>query len=316
MTLQIYDWENPLLALAYHATSAEVLAGTAAAHDRLLLEQAYAHCKALTAHHSRSFYYASVLLPQEKRRAIRAFYAFCRMTDDIVDFPDGDVQARLDEWRQKALSLHPGEEDLVPLAWQDTCSRFQIPRHYADQFIDGVSRDLRQTRYDTFAELAEYCYGVASTVGLISMHVVGFKTTEAIPYAVRLGVALQLTNILRDVAEDWRRDRLYLPQEELAAFGLTTADIDAGRVTEAWRNFMKFQIARTRRLYAEARPGLQMLSRDGRLAIAAAADFYAAILKDIERHDYHVFDRRAFVSGWEKVALLPATFWRTIFSIP
>ena len=174
-----------------------------------------------------------------------------------------------------------------------------------------MARDLRQNRYETFAELAEYSYGVASTVGLISMHIIGFETREAIPYAIRLGVALQLTNILRDVAEDWQRGRLYLPLEELAAFDLRPADIAAGRVTEQWRHFMQFQISRTRRLYAEARPGIQMLNRDGQFAIAAAADFYAAILNDIEKYDYDVFSRRAYVSGRGKLRLLPSIWWRT-----
>lgn len=316
MTLQIYDWENPLLALAHKATVADVLPGAADYHDQELFEQAYVHCEELTATHSRSFFYASALLPTAKRRAIRSFYAFCRQTDDIVDYPHGDVAVRLKDWRHRALSLRPTANDMVPLAWQASCLRYQIPRRYADQFIDGVARDLRQNRYETFAELAEYCYGVASTVGLISMHIIGFETRVAIPYAVRLGVALQLTNILRDVSEDWQRGRLYLPLEELADFGLGPDDIAAGRVTDQWRQFMQFQIARNRRLYAEARPGIQMLSRDGRLAIAAAADFYAAILDDIEKHDYDVFSRRAYVSGLGKIRRLPGIWWRTFVNTP
>ena len=136
------------------------------------------------------------------------------------------------------------------------------------------------------------------------MHIIGFSGPEAIPYAVRLGVALQLTNILRDVGEDWHADRLYLPQNELAAFGLTEEDIDVGRVDDRWRAFLGFQIARNRRLYAQAMPGIALLHPDGRFAIAAAAGLYRAILEDIEAHDMDVFTRRAHVSQWSKVRRL------------
>ena len=197
------------------------------------------------------------------------------------------------------------------MAWVDARARFQIPHRYADQLIDGVSRDLRQDRYETFEDLAGYCYGVASTVGLMSMHVVGFRHKAAIPYALRMGVALQLTNILRDVGEDWKRGRLYLPQEELEDFGVGEDDLEAGVVTERWRDLMRFQIARACRLYAESWPGLALLSRKGRLAIAAAADFYSSILQDIEAHDYDVFGRRAHLTGWAKARRVPGLWWRT-----
>jgi phytoene synthase len=142
------------------------------------------------------------------------------------------------------------------------------------------------------------------------MHIIGFEGAQAIPYAVKLGVALQLTNILRDVAEDWRNRRLYLPLDELSAFGLSEADIAAGVVDDRWRALMRFQIERSRRLYAEGMPGVSMLHSDGRLAIAAAAELYRAILCDIEAHDYDVFTRRAHVSGGGKVRRLPGIWWR------
>ena len=166
-----------------------------------------------------------------------------------------------------------------------------------------------QVRYPTFDALAHYCYGVASTVGLMAMHIIGFESTEAIPYAVRLGVALQLTNILRDIDEDWRAGRVYLPQDELAAFGLTEGDIAAGRVDDRWRAFMRFQIQRTRSLYDEAMPGIALLDKDGRFAITAAAELYRGILDDIELNDYNVFGRRAHMTTWAKLSRLPA-IWR------
>ena len=142
------------------------------------------------------------------------------------------------------------------------------------------------------------------------MYIIGFSSAAAFPYALKLGVALQLTNILRDVGEDWRAGRLYLPLEDLHRFGLEESDIDAGIVDGRWREFMRFQIDRTRRLYRESWPGISLLSADGHFAISVAADLYRAILADIEAHDYDVFSRRAHVSAWRKLRRLPAIWLR------
>ena len=217
----------------------------------------------------------------------------------------------MQEWRRVALQSAPSSQNKVASAWADTRAGFRIPYRFAEQLIDGVMTDLEVDRYQTFEELAEYSYGVASTVGLMSMHIIGFKGQEAIPYAIRLGVALQMTNILRDVGEDWRRGRLYLPLEELEAFGLTEEHIEAGEVTENWREFMRFQIFRNRQLYQEAAPGIQMLDKDGRFAIAASAGLYQAILGDIERNDYDVFTRRAYIGAAGKLARLPRIWWQS-----
>lgn len=275
------------------------------------LDSAYTHCRAVTAQHSKSFSFAARLISAEKRPAIWALYAFCRTVDDIVDHPTAQTETELNTWRQVTHGHNPAPHDPVAVAWNDTVKRYDIPRHYALELIDGVERDLYQTRYHTFADLSTYCYGVASTVGLMSMHITGFSGPEAIPYAVKLGIALQMTNILRDVGEDWQRGRLYLPLEELTGFGLSEQDIERGIVTDTWRRFMRFQIARTRSLYQQAWPGLQMLDNSGRLAITAAAEFYRAILDEIERLDYNVFAHRAYVSKWDKLRQLPGIWWRT-----
>lgn len=311
MTLLIYDWENPLLTLAHQQTPQHRIGPVICLTGDTLVDWAYAYCERITAVNSRSFHLASRLLPPPQRRAVRALYAFCRTTDDIVDNTEGDSSDALQAWRHRAFHSCDHSHDPIPTAWRNACTTYRIPHIYAEQLVDGVARDMVQSRYETFAELAEYAYGVASTVGLMSMHIIGFHSQEAIPYAVRLGVALQLTNILRDVAEDWRRGRLYLPQEELTAFGLTEGDIAAGVVTEKWRSFMRYQIDRNRRLYQEAWPGIAMLNPEGRLAIAAAAEFYAAILQDIEQHDYDVFSRRAHVGKWGKLRRLPSLWWQT-----
>jgi phytoene synthase len=277
--------------------------------DAVQLNRAYQHCARLTAQHSKSFYLSSALLPADKRQATRALYAFCRVGDDLIDRAEGDPAAAIKRWSDIALAADPQTDDLVVLAWSHTQSIYRIPQRYAEQLIHGVSRDLRQTRYQTFEELAEYSYGVASTVGLMSMHIIGFSGPEAIPYAVKLGVALQITNILRDVGEDYRSGRVYLPQEELAAFGITEDQIAAGRVDDRWREFMRFQIARNRLLYKEAWPGIALLNRDGRFAIAAAATLYRGILDDLEAHDYNNFTRRAHVNGRGKIARLARAWW-------
>ncbi len=279
------------------------------AHPRM--DEAYSQCERITAAHSRSFHMASALLPTGKRRPMRALYAFCRLTDDIADSGLANPQARLAQMRQRMLTDSPSPEDPVALAWADTRARFHIPLRYAEQLIEGVERDLRQNRYASFDELAVYCYGVASTVGLMSMHIVGFDGPEAVPYAVTLGVALQLTNILRDVGEDWRGGRFYLPLDELAAFGLTEADVETGQVDDRWRSFLRFQIARTRSLYAEGWDGIARLHADGRFAVAAAARLYEAILDDIEAHDYNVFNRRAHVPDNQKLLMLFKIYWQT-----
>jgi 15-cis-phytoene synthase len=307
-----HTWESTLLSLAREEVPAPVAASVRApSRDSALLARAYADCERITRTHGRTFDMASSLLPPDKRQAIRALYAFCRVTDNIVDGAGEDGEASLVVWRRSATSPAPPVSNLVAVAWADARSRYQIPARYAEQLIAGVARDLHQRRYATFEDLATYAYGVASTVGLMSMHIIGFSGEEAIPYAIKLGVALQITNILRDVGEDWRSGRVYLPLDDLVAYGLMEADLARGRVDDRWRALMRFQIARNRRLYAEAWPGLALLSRDGRFAVAAAGALYRAILDDIEAHDYDVFNRRAHVSTWGKLRRLPGIWWRS-----
>ncbi len=240
---------------------------------------------------------------------MRALYAFCRMSDNIVDCSENDAEQKLAAWHRRALTSEPPSYDLVTVAWSDTRFRYRIPQRYAEQLIEGVGRDLRQKRYCTYEDVVRYAYGVASTVGLMSMHIIGFASEQAIPYAIKLGIALQITNILRDIGEDWANGRLYLPMDEMAAFGLSEADLDRGQVHDRWRSFLRFQIERNHRLYDDANPGIALLNKDGRLAVAAASSLYRAILNDIEAHDYDVFHRRAHVNAWGKVRRLPGIWW-------
>jgi phytoene synthase len=305
------NWENQLLALAGNVPHPHTRPFFSYWAGDVSLRKAYKQAEKITARHSKSFYFASGLLPEEKRSAVRALYAFCRTVDDIVDESSNvECDSRLEYWRGMVESASFADHDLVAAAWADTLTRYHIPRHYALQLIDGVARDLSQVRYQTFEELATYCYGVASTVGLMSMYIVGFQSNEAVPYAIKLGVALQMTNILRDVGEDYRNGRLYLPREELAFYGILESDIAEGYITDNWRQFMKFQIERTRQLYQDSWAGVKMLEREGQLAIGAASVFYQGILDEIEANDYDVFTQRASLSAWDKVSRLPALMGR------
>jgi len=307
----IYEWEKPLYRLALQAIEEKRQAFKASDDHLDLLNQAYQLAEDITKDNSKTFYVASGLLPKRKQQAVRALYAFCRITDDYMDREQKDPRALLKLWHHPALSSHPKRNELIALAWAETRALFDIPWHYSQQLIEGVAQDFSKTRYRDFDELTQYCYGVASTVGLMSMHIIGFSDNKAYPYAIRLGVALQLTNILRDVGEDWRAGRVYLPKSELESFHLSEDDLAEGKVTDNWRSFMRFQIERNRRLYKEAKPGIGYLNRDGRFAIAAAADLYQEILGEIEKNDYDVFTQRATVSGFKKLRKIPGIWYQS-----
>lgn len=314
------SWEEKL----FHRANVTATPALIFGHDvdRETLDVAYLQCAHITRSNSRTFYLSSGLLSREMRAAVRALYAFCRITDDIVDQPAAGTGtegrlAELHAWRRHSLesvqhSADLSTQQLPILAWTDTRARYGIPKAYAEQLIEGVAQDLTHSRYATFDDLAHYCYLVASTVGLMTMHIVGYAGPQAIPYAIKLGVALQLTNILRDVGEDWAAGRIYLPQDELAAYGISEEEIAAGKVTPRWRAFMRFQIDRARQLYEEAMPGIGMLGRDGQIAIAASAVLYRDILAKIEENDFDVFTRRAHTSRMEKMRRLPGIWWTTL----
>ncbi|MFL5805851.1 MAG: phytoene/squalene synthase family protein [Roseiflexaceae bacterium] len=269
----------------------------------LALADAYRLCGGITRRHSRSFFLSSQFLPAEKRRAIRALYAFCRTSDNIVDDAGGAASRALARWVALVQAPRPPSDDSVLLAWHDTAVRYRVPRALVDELLAGLAMDLLISRYPSFEDLWLYCYRVASVVGLITMRIIGHQQGAA-PYAVRLGVALQLTNILRDVGEDAARGRIYLPQEDLARFGLCDDDILSRRGGGRFRALMRFEVARAHALYEAAWPGIALLSADSRFAVGAAAEIYRGILDKIVANDYDVFARRAQLSLIEKLLLL------------
>jgi 15-cis-phytoene synthase len=263
--------------------------------------------------HSKTFYFATGLLPRRERAAIRALYAFCRSTDDLVD-RQGATASDVEAWRRQ-VHLPPQQQQLTSLlAWATIRQQYTIEPRYEDELIDGVRMDIERHTYATWTELKNYCYHVASTVGLLSMPIIGLakgaEFEQAAGYAIQLGIALQLTNILRDVGEDARQGRIYLPIEDLAAYHLTTADIYNGVVDERFIGLMQFEINRAQDLYAQALPGIALLSPGARPAVGAAALLYRAILCEIEVINYQVHRIRAHTSALRKLQMLPGILWQ------
>ncbi len=299
----VQGWEEWIVARALRASSTTPFPAPDPEPSPALVREAVRWCHRVSSTFSRTFHLASALLPAPQRSAIRVLYAFCRTADELLDAATPDLTV-FRAWRLLALSGHFPRAEPVLLAFSLVRARYRIPSGYVRDFLDGVALDLTRTRYDTFDELARYCYGVASTVGLMSMHILGFSGPQAVPYAVRLGVALQLTNILRDVGEDLRRGRIYLPRTELREYGVPESHLLEARVDPAWRAFMRFQVDRARALYRSALPGIRYLHPRGRTAVAAAAVLYEGILDAIEHLDYDVFRHRATVGPLHRAALL------------
>ena len=289
-------------------------------------EEAYEICRQITAEYAKTFYLGTLLMPKEKSKAIWAIYAWCRLTDELVDGDKAQytTEATLIEWEQQLESVfagHPIDDTDVALA--DTIQNYPMGIQPFRDMIAGQKMDLVRNRYQTFDELQLYCYRVAGTVGLMSNAVLGIGAdNDGVPWekdkpiyiptdeAIALGVAMQLTNILRDVGEDMQRDRIYLPIEDLHAFDYTEQDLLAGVVDERWQAIAKFQIKRAREYYKQAESGIRYLIRDSRLPVWASLMHYQGILDEIEANNYDVFNQRAFVSKPKKTLSLPIAWLR------
>jgi phytoene synthase len=280
--------------------------------DTLRLQRDFDHTAEVTRLHSRTFYTATALLPAKGRRAIRALYAFCRMTDDLVD-NKAATSTDVDRWRASAARPAHDQDDPVLRSWAHIRDHYGVDLTHQNELIDGVHLDLVHNRYATWAELERYCYLVASTVGLMSIPIVGLAPgvtfERAAPYAIKLGVALQLTNILRDVGEDAARGRVYFPAEDLHRFDLSAEDILRGVHDARFVGLMRFEIARARHLFSEALPGITLLAPGARLAVGAAALLYRAILDEIEGLEYRVHTQRAHTTTMQKLTALPGIYW-------
>jgi phytoene synthase len=269
------------------------------------LAACYRHCGEIARAHSKTFHLSSLCLTPRKRRAVWAVYAFCRIADDLVDghAPAEQRLVALDAWEAGLRDAYAGRPSgPVFTALADAAERFAIPIGPALDLLRGARHDLRVRRYATYDEVERYCDLVASTVGLLVLPVLGTVAPDAERHAIALGRAMQMTNILRDVGEDARMGRIYLPAEDLARFGCSEDAIAAGIVDAPFRALIRFEIDRVRALYREAEPGVDLLAPDARYCVRLALALYRDILDRIEANGYDVFTRRAFVPLRAKAA--------------
>jgi 15-cis-phytoene synthase len=273
------------------------------------LDASYAHCHHVTRHAARNFYYGFLLLPRPKRMALCAAYAYMRRIDDLADTPGALETKRksLGEWRElteRALEGQPGKDPLWP-ALIDAIERHGIPPRYLLDVLTGAEMDLENTPYRTFSDLRQYCYHVAGAVGLVCLHVFGFSDVRAPALAEQMGIAFQLTNILRDAGQDYRMGRVYLPEEDFRRFGCDPREFarnsaPAGALAE----MLSFEASRAWEFYRQAWALIPVVSDDSRRALWALARIYSGLLEEIERRRFDVFSARARLSNTEKIAIL------------
>jgi phytoene synthase len=281
-------------------------------------------CRRITRENAKSFYFASFPLPREKRDATYATYAFCRTADDVVDNaqPGSEDAARTEILKLRELLRDiegggvPDHPLWGPFAW--AIHRFKMPVATFESLLDGIESDLTPRRFATFSDLRSYCFQVASTVGLSLSHIFGFKEDDALSYAANMGIAMQLTNIVRDIGTDYRLGRVYIPQDELQSFGVDEEQISAEHVDDRFRELLRYQIARSREYYRRAFQGIRYLTRDGSHWTAfLMGDVYRAILVQVENNDFDVFRKRASLTLAHKVvrsALAPVNFRRDVLA--
>lgn len=289
-----------------------------------VLEKSYEECRRITAIFSKTFYMGTQLLSEEKRKAVWAVYTWCRRTDDLVDGPRAiqtseELSSILQDWELRLEEIFQGKgRDAIDLAMSDTVATYRdLDIGPFRDMVKGMVMDIEQNRFKTWDDLYLYCYRVAGTVGLMTLPIMGTAlegregVKGATKAAVSLGIALQLTNILRDVGEDRLRGRIYLPLEDLKRFNYSEEDLFNCVLDKRYKNLMKFEIARARRYFRAAQKGVNLLSEDSQLPVQASLDMYSQILDELEANGYDNFNRRAYVSKSKKMATLPLSYLRT-----
>jgi 15-cis-phytoene synthase len=271
------------------------------------------YCQQKAAASGSSFYYSFLFLPPARRRAITALYAFCREVDDVVD-ETADTQlaaTKLAWWRQEIGLLFDGKpQHPVSRALQPALAPFGITAARLNEIIDGMQMDLSQTRYLDFAGLERYCYHVAGVVGMLAAGIFGYTDARTLEYARTLGTAFQLTNIIRDVGEDARKNRIYLPVEDLQRFGVSAADLLAAKHSPAFVELMRFQAERARRYYAAAYAALPAADRRAQRPGLIMAAIYSALLDEIEREGFRVLAGRTSLTPMRKLWIAWKTWLR------
>ncbi len=259
-----------------------------------------------------NFYYSFLMLPKPKREAINVVYAWCRVADDIVDDEESvsTKRVRLVQWAKEfELGLTGNSRYPLVNTLSQIINRFNIPLNHFTELISGMEMDLVKTRYETFDDLKVYCYRVASTVGLICTEIFGYKHVGAKIYAENLGIALQLTNILRDVAADAKKGRIYLPQRDLDRFGYSEEELLAGKYNVKFRRLMAFQAERARTYFRDAITHLSEEDKPLFIAALIMQNIYFRLLQDIEKAEYNVFRRRITVSPLNKILITAGVWW-------
>ncbi|MGH7230348.1 MAG: presqualene diphosphate synthase HpnD [Nitrospiraceae bacterium] len=283
----------------------------------MTLTEAQTYCEIVAKRSGSNFYYSFLFLPRARREAMYAVYAFCKEVDSAVDDPPSgsDPHEQLTRWRKELTAAYHGTPSHpVTVSLAEHIRRLAIPQPYFDDLLDGVEMDLSTIRYATFEELSVYCYRVASVVGLICLHVFGTRSDKARQYAIDLGLAFQLTNILRDLGADADRGRIYLPQEDLARYGYSEADLRARTYSPGFVELMKFECARARGYYRKARQQSESLPGPDRRALTVAEimrGVYVRILDRIERSGYRVFDTRLSLAPSYRLAIAAGIWLRS-----
>ncbi len=275
--------------------------------------------KSIIKHYAKSFYFASVFLPKKKRLATYVIYSFCRYVDNIIDKPRKRTKDELNtelnsikDELEKANRYSESEHPIIGIFIQ-VIKQYGIPVEYAFDLIEGVRMDLIYDRYKNFDELYIFCYRVAAVVGLMMTYILGFNDKSALLYAEKLGIAMQLTNILRDVKEDKENGKIYLPLNEIKSFDLTEEDFINERFNDNFRQFIKMQSERAKLFYEESKDGISLLDKDSRFAIYAALRIYREILEEIEKNDFNVLKGRAFVPNLRKLSILLSEYFSNLF---
>ena len=279
------------------------------------VEIGYQESRDITRREAKNFYYAFLTLPQERRRAIYVAYAFCRYCDDAVDTAESVDQkmATLESLHASLNDAYTGRtSDPLFLALADVSDRHDIPEEYFKQVIHGVESDLTKVRYQDFEELRSYCYQVASVVGLICLQIFGYKDDSAREHAIDLGLAMQLTNIARDIQEDLGLGRIYLPQDEIARFGYSEEALEAGIVNESFIDLMRFQAQRARGYFDSGFKLLPYLSPRSRACPAVMGQLYSKVLQRIEEAEFDVFQHRISLSKTEKLRVTAQTWFTSM----
>ncbi|MFC5770587.1 presqualene diphosphate synthase HpnD [Thauera sinica] len=271
------------------------------------------YCQQKAAKSGSSFYYSFMFLPPGRRQAITALYAFCREVDDVVDecHDPSIAQAKLEWWRQEVARVYGGTPaHPVGQALKDVVGTHKLPREQLLEIIDGMAMDLSQTRYLDFKGLQLYCYRVASVVGLLAAEIFGYQDRQTLKYAHDLGLAFQLTNIIRDVGEDARRGRIYLPIEDLQRFDVPARDILDARYSDAFRELMAFEAQRAEQFYEQAFAHLPAVDRKAQRPGLVMAAIYRTLLREIAADGFQVLDRRTSLTPLRKVWLAGMTWFR------